>query len=50
MAKTIEEELNDLKHLVKEFLEEIEHVPFSAVDCDQETVHYLLERLENAVD
>jgi hypothetical protein len=39
----------DLKSLVKEFLKEIEHVPMRAVDCDQEKVRDLINKLEEAV-
>lgn len=41
-------ELEGLKSLVRSFLEEIEHVPFRAVDCDQETVRGLMGQLERA--
>ena len=41
-------ELEDLKSLVRSFLEEIKHVPFRAVDCDQDTVKHLKARLQQA--
>lgn len=46
--KTEKSELEELKSLVRSFLKEIEHVPFRAVDCDQETVRDLMGRLERA--
>lgn len=49
MAKTVEKELNDLKYLVKEFLKEVQYVPFRAVDCDQHTVYNLLNEMVKAV-
>ncbi len=33
-----DEKLRELKKAVREFLHEIEFVPFRAVDCDQELV------------
>ena len=48
--KTITLELQELKQLVNEFLDAIYHVPFRAVDCDQDTVEDLWEKLANAVD
>lgn len=47
-TKTKKSELEELKSLIRSFLEEIEHVPFRAVDCDQETVRDLMGRLERA--
>ena len=47
-TKTIE--LQELKQLVNEFLDAIYYVPFRAVDCDQNTVEDLWEKLANAVD
>lgn len=38
----------DLKSLVREFLEEIKHVPMRAVDCDQEKVRELMKKLHKA--
>lgn len=46
--QTKKSELEELKSLVRSFLREIEHVPFRAVDCDQETVRDLMGRLERA--
>ena len=43
-------ELIELKGLVREFIEAMEHVPFRAVDCDQELVEDLWEKLADAVD
>lgn len=48
MSKT-EKELIALKNLVKEFLKEVQYVPFRAVDCNQETVYNLLNELVKAV-
>ena len=47
---TTEKELVELKSLVKQFLEEIMFVPFRAVDCDQDTVEDLWEKLADAVE
>lgn len=52
----IKNELIELKGLVREFIDSIEHVPFSsgrawrarAVDCDQETVYTLWNKLIEA--
>lgn len=49
MTKT-EKELSELKNLVKHFLEETMYVPFRAVDCDQNTVEDLWEKLADAVE
>lgn len=48
--KTETLELQELKQLVNEFLDAIYHVPFRAVDCDQDTVEDLWEKLADAVD
>jgi uncharacterized protein YaaR (DUF327 family) len=48
MAKT-ENELIALKNLVKEFLKEVQYVPFRDVDCDQHTVYNLLNEMVKAV-
>ena len=45
----IKDELEELKSLVKEFFKEIEYVPFRAVDCNQEKVYELIEKLEKAL-
>lgn len=47
---TAEKELAELKNLVSQFLEEIMYVPFRAVDCDQNTVEDLWEKLADAVE
>jgi hypothetical protein len=50
-AKTfiqVRDELVELKSLVREFIDEIEHVPFRAVDCDQEAVYDLWNKLIKA--
>lgn len=44
----IKNELIELKGLVREFLDAIEYVPFRAVDCDQETVYTLWNKLIDA--
>ena len=44
----IKDELIGLKGLVREFLDAIEHVPFRAIDCDQESVYTLLNKLIDA--
>ena len=38
----------ELKTLVRRFLREIRHVPFRAVDCNQDAVDDLRERLRKA--
>jgi len=48
--KTENVELQELKQLVNEFLDAIYYVPFRAVDCDQELVYDLWEKLADAVD
>jgi hypothetical protein len=47
---TIRKELKELKDLVNQFLDATYYVPFRAVDCDQETVYDLWEKLADAVD
>lgn len=42
-------ELDELKGLVRDFLKATEHVPFRAVDCDQEIVYTLWDKLTRAV-
>ena len=44
----LQNELIELKSLVREFIDSIEHVPFRAVDCDQETVYTLWNKLIDA--
>jgi hypothetical protein len=44
----VRDELVELKSLVREFIDEIEHVPFRAVDCDQEAVYTLWNKLIEA--
>jgi beta-xylosidase len=44
----IKNELIELKGLVREFIDAIEHVPFRAVDCDQESVYTLWNKLIKA--
>jgi hypothetical protein len=46
--KQLQNELIELKSLVREFIDEIEHVPFRAIDCDQETVYTLWNKLIEA--
>lgn len=48
--KTESIKLKELKKLVSEFLDAIYYVPFRAVDCDQDTVEDLWEKLADAVD
>lgn len=38
-----------LKSLVRELLKEIEYVPMRAVDCDQEKVRELIEKIKKEV-
>ena len=45
----IQKELETLKGLVRDFLEATQHVPFRAVDCDQEEVYDLWDKLIRAV-
>ena len=47
--KQIQDELTGLKSLVKEFLKEVQYVPFRAVDCDQHTVYNLLNEMVKAI-
>lgn len=42
-------EFEELKGLVRQFLDELMYVPFRAVDCDQNTVNELWEKLADAV-
>lgn len=46
--KQLQNELIELKGLVREFIDAIEHVPFRAVDCDQESVYTLWNKLIDA--
>jgi hypothetical protein len=46
--KQLQNELIELKGLVREFIDEIEHVPFRAVDCNQEAVYTLWNKLIEA--
>jgi hypothetical protein len=46
--KQIQNELIELKSLVREFIDAIEHVPFRAIDCDQESVYTLWNKLIDA--
>ena len=46
--KQLQNELIELKGLVREFIDAIEHVPFRAVDCDQESVYALWNKLIEA--
>ena len=46
--KQTQDELIKLKSLVREFIDAIEHVPFRAIDCDQETVYTLWNKLIDA--
>ena len=48
--KTESIELQELKQLVNEFLDAIYYVPFRAVDCNQQLVEDLWEKLAEAVD
>ena len=43
-------ELQELKRLVSEFLDATYYVPFRAVDCNQNLVEDLWEKLADAVD
>lgn len=42
-------EFEELKGLVRQFLDELMYVPFRAVDCDQNTVNELWDKLADAV-
>lgn len=44
----VQRELEELKGLVRDFIEATQHVPFRAVDCDQETVYTLWNKLIEA--
>lgn len=46
--KQLQNELIELKSLVREFIDAIQHVPFRAVDCDQESVYTLWNKLIEA--
>ncbi len=46
----IKDELTELKNLVRQFLEETIHVPFRAVDCNQDRVEELWEKLSDAIE
>jgi hypothetical protein len=48
--KTETIQLQELKQLVSEFLDATYYVPFRAVDCDQQLVEDLWEKLTEAVD
>lgn len=48
--KQLQNELIELKSLVRQFLEETKYVPFRAVDCDQNIVEELWYKLSNAVE
>jgi hypothetical protein len=43
-----EKELEELKSLVRRFLNEIQFVPMRAVDCDQDKVERLMTQLAEA--
>jgi len=43
-------EFEELKGIVRQFLEEIMYVPFRAVDCNQDVVEDLWEKLADIVD
>jgi len=43
-----EKELEELKSLVRRFLNEIQFVPMRAVDCDQDEVERLMTQLAEA--
>ena len=44
----IRNELVELKSLVRQFIDELSGVPFRAVDCDQEAVYDLWNKLIKA--
>lgn len=46
----VQRELEELKGLVGQFLEAIAYVPFRAVDCDQDEVGELWEKLQDAIE
>lgn len=45
----VQRELEELKGLVRDFIKATQHVPFRAVDCDQETVYTLWDKLTRIV-
>ena len=45
----IQRELEELKGLVRDFIKEVQYVPFRAVDCDQDAVYNLLNEMVKAV-
>jgi hypothetical protein len=45
----VQRELEELKGLVRDFIKETVHVPFRAVDCNQEIVYTLWDKLTRAV-
>ena len=47
---SVRNELKELKDLVNQFLDATYYVPFRAVDCNQQLVEDLWEKLVNAVD
>ena len=49
MSKTADKKLQELKSLIRQFFKEIEYVPFRAVDCNQQRVNQLIEKLEKAL-
>jgi len=46
----VKNELKELKDLVNQFLDATYYVPFRAVDCNQNLVEDLWEKLADAVD
>jgi hypothetical protein len=44
----VRDELVELKSLVRQFIDELASVPFRAVDCDQEKVYDLWNKLIKA--
>lgn len=44
----VREELIEIKSLVRQFIDEIAGVPFRAIDCDQEAVYDLWNKLIKA--
>lgn len=45
----VQRELEELKGLVRDFIKATQHVPFRALDCDQEIVYTLWDKLTRAV-
>ena len=45
----VQRELEELKGLVRDFIKATQYVPFRAVDCDQEIVYTLWDKLTRAV-